>query len=383
MPTTLRVFLLGVAVALACAPDATAAEGDLAVFVGTYTGNGSKGIYRFDFNTDTGKMSEPKLAAETVSPSFLAIDPTGRYLYAVGEVDAFQGKKGGGVVAFAIDGKSGALKALNSRLSGGAGPCHLMVDKTGKNVLVANYGGGSVAVLPIDDDGELAPRTTFIQHTGSSVNKSRQSEPHAHSVNLDPSNRFAIVADLGLDKMMVYAFDAVRTTLTPADPAFAKLTPGSGPRHFAFHPDGLHAYTINELNSTVTAWTFHRGVLTEIESVSSLPDGFKGANYPADIHVHPSGKFVYGSNRGHDSIAAFSVDQKSGKLTPVGHQGKDIKNPRNFTIDPTGKFLLVANQDLDTVVVFRIDQTTGALTETGGTIKVPRPVCLQFWSLQR
>ncbi len=378
MPTIFRTLLLGSALIVSSALDTRAAAGDLTVFVGTYTGSGSKGIYRFEFNTDTGAMTEPKLAAEAVSPSFLAIHPTGRFLYAVGEVDSFQGKKGGGVVAFAIDAKSGALSPLNSQSSGGAGPCHLIVDKTGKNVLVANYGGGSTAVLPIGDDGKLASHSDFVQHTGSSVNKSRQSEPHAHSVNLDPSNKFAIVADLGLDKMLVYAFDPARGAIEPAEPAL--LTPGAGPRHFAFAPDGKHAYTINELNSTVTAWSYDRGALNAIESVSSLPSGFKGSNYPADIHVHPSGKFVYGSNRGHDSIAVFAVDAATGKLTLIQNQNRAIKNPRNFAIDPTGKFLLVANQDADTVVVFKIDPATGTLTATDHSIKVAKPVCLQFWS---
>jgi len=352
------------------------------VFVGTYTGGDSKGIYRFELNTDTGKASAPSLAAEVTSPSFLAIAPSRKFLYAVSEIDAFQGKKTGAVSAFAVDPKTGALTALNAESVGGAGPCHLVVDKAGKNVLVANYGGGSAAVLPIAADGRVKPLSSFAQHKGSSVDKGRQSEPHAHSINLDKANKFAFVADLGLDQVVVYKFDPESGTITPNSPAAAEVAPGSGPRHFAFHPSGSFAYVINELNSTITAFAYdaEKGVLREMQSITTLPSGAKGSNYPAEVVVHPSGRFVYGSNRGHDSIAAFMVDETSGKLTPVGHQGTGVKNPRNFAIDPTGKFLLVANQDLNTVVVFKIDQKTGNLEETGQTVKVGKPVCLRFWA---
>ena len=354
----------------------------VAVFVGTYTGGDSKGIYRFDLDTTTGKASAPVLAAEVSSPSFLAIAPDRRFLYAVSEVDAFQGKKTGGVTAFAIDPKTGALAPLNAESVGGAGPCHLVVDKAGKNVLVANYGGGSVAVLPIANDGKVKPLSSFVQHQGSSVDKGRQGQPHAHSINLDKNNRFAFVADLGLDKILVYKFDPKAGTIAANTPPSAVLAPGSGPRHFAFHPGGKYAYVINELNSTVTVFDYdsEKGILNEIQSLSSLPSNSKGTNYPAEIVVHPSGRFVYGSNRGHDSIAAFKVDAANGKLTPVGHQGTGIKNPRNFAIEPTGKFLLAANQDANTVVVFKINQETGNLDPTGETIKVSKPVCLRFWS---
>jgi 6-phosphogluconolactonase len=358
------------------------AKGGTVVYVGTYTGSGSKGIYRLDLDPATGALSEPRLAAETVSPSFLAIHPTGRFLYAVGEVDVFDGQKGGGVAAFALDPKTGNLTSLNARPSGGAGPCHLVVDRAGKNVLVANYGGGITAVLPVGPDGRLGERSAFVQHRGSSVNLARQKEPHAHSVNLDAANRFAVVADLGLDKMLVYRFDPAAGTITPNDPPSASLAPGAGPRHFAFHPSGKTAYTINELNSTVTAWAYDadKGVLREIQTISSLPAGFTGTNYPADVQVHPSGKFVYGSNRGHDSIVAYTVDPGTGHLTLVGHQGHKIKNPRNFGIDPSGRFMLVASQDANTVQSFRIDQNTGALTPTGSSVTVAKPVCVKFWT---
>jgi len=352
------------------------------VYIGTYTGSGSKGIYRFDLDVETGAVTLPRLAAETTSPSFLAIDPTHRFLYAVGEVEEFQGKKGGGVSAFAVDPKTGDLTPLNAQSSGGAGPCHLVVDKAGKNVLVANYGGGSTAVLPVGADGRLKERSAFVQHEGSSVNPERQKGPHAHSVNLDADNRFAFVADLGLDKILVYRFDPAKGTIVPNDPPAAKVTPGAGPRHFAFHPGGKFAYVINELNSTVIGWSYDpaKGVLTETQTITTLPEGFQGTNYPADVQVHRSGKFLYGSNRGHDSIVAYTIDPSSGKLTYVAHQGQGIKNPRNFGIDPTGRFMLVANQDADTVLVFRIDQETGVLTPTGGSVNISKPVCVKFGS---
>lgn len=350
------------------------------VYVGTYTGADSKGIYVFEFDTTDGVPGEARLAAETVNPSFLAIDPTQRFLYAVSEVDAFQGQKGGAVSAFKIDAKTGQLAPLSTEPTGGSGPCHLVVDAAGKNVLAANYGGGSVAVLPIGADGRLGPRSGFAQHKGSSVNKDRQKEPHAHSVNLDPTNQFAFVADLGLDKVLVYRFEPSGGTITPNTPAAALLPPGAGPRHFTFHPSGKIAYVINELNSTVNAWTYdpERGVLSPLQAISTLPVGFKGANYPADIHAHRSGKFLYGSNRGHDSIVVYRIDPATGKLTYVENQSNSIKNPRNFSIDPTGTFLLVANQDADSIVVFRIDPTTGALKPTGQSVKVPKPVCIKF-----
>lgn len=354
----------------------------LMIYIGTYTGQGtgSKGIYRTTFDTATGALSEPRLAAELTSPSFLAIDPSGKYLFAVNEVEAFEGKKGGAVSSFAIDRATGDLKPLNSASTRGGGPCHIVVDKEGRHALVANYGGGSTAVVAVDAAGSLGDSTAFFQHTGSSVNPARQKEPHAHSINLDAANHFAFVADLGLDQILVYKFDPRTGTLEPNTPPYAKVAPGAGPRHFAFSPDGKNAYAINELNSTVTAFNYDaaKGVLTEIEAVSTLPKGFRGTNYPADIHVHPSGKFVYGSNRGHDSIVAYQRDPATGKLTYVGTQGEAIKNPRNFAIDPSGAFVLVANQDANSIVVFRIDPATGALSPTSKSIKAPRPVCLQF-----
>jgi 6-phosphogluconolactonase len=388
LPSTVRIGSLALLFGLAIARIAPAAPEQksetVTVFVGTYTGgaSGSKGIYRFEFELATGKPGEVTLAAATPSPSFLAIDPSRRFLYAVAEVDSLGGERGGAVAGFAIDPKTSALTPLNTQSSGGAGPCHLVADKAGKNVLVANYGGGSTAVLPIEPDGQLKPRSSFIQHTGSSVNKSRQKEPHAHSVNLDAANRFAFVADLGLDKVLVYKFDPTSGTVAPNDPPSASVAPGAGPRHFAFHPSGRYAYVINELNSTITAFSYDamRGVLSEIQSISTLPEGVKVRNSPADVQVHASGRFLYGSNRGHDSIVACAIDPQTGKLTRVANQADGIKNPRNFAMDPTGTFLLVANQDLDSIVVFKIDMQSGALVPTGQSVKAPKPVCLKFWA---
>jgi 6-phosphogluconolactonase len=352
------------------------------VFVGTYTGGAgnSKGIYRFDFDPATGQLTHRALAAEINNPSFLAIHPNHRFLYAVGELESFEGKKNSGAIsAFAIDPKTGDLKLLNQRPSGGAGPCHLIVDKKGGHVLAANYSGGSVCVIPIDDDGQLGQATAFKQHVGSSVNKQRQEGPHAHSINLDAANRFAVVADLGLDKVMIYKYDAGKGTLTPNDPSATDITPGSGPRHFAFHPDGRHAYVINELTSTVTAMDYdaEHGVLKPIQTISTLPADFRGETTCAEVQVHPSGKFLYGSNRGHDSIAVFRIDSESGRLTAAGHQSQEIKTPRNFGIDPTGSFLIVANQDSNSMVVFRINGETGELTPGGTKVEVPMPVCVK------
>ncbi|GAC1469549.1 MAG: lactonase family protein [Isosphaeraceae bacterium] len=357
------------------------ATGKIAAYVGTYTGEGSKGIYRFELDRSTGKPNTARLVAELSSPSFLAIDPRHRFLYAVNEVDAYKGQPGGAVSAFAVDARTGDLTFLNTQSTGGSGPCHLVVDRTGKNVLVANYGGGSVAVLPIQPDGHLKPRSSFVQHQGSSVDPARQQEPHAHSVNLDSSGRFAFVADLGLDKVLIYRFDPRQGKIAPNDPPAADLPPGSGPRHFAFHPGGRFAYAINELNSTVTGWSYdpELGKLSEPRSVSTLPAaGFQGENYPAEVQVHPSGKFLYGSNRGHHSIVVYSIDQETGQLTYVENESQGIKTPRGFAIDPSGAFLLVANQDSDTIVIFRIDPSTGKLTPTGHSVKVARPVCVKF-----
>jgi 6-phosphogluconolactonase len=369
------------------APRTPAASGEeskgdkMWLFVGTYTEGRSKGIYRFDLDAATGKLSDGVLAVETVNPSFLAIHPNQQLVYAVNEISNFAGAKNAGAVsAFALDPRSGDLTLLNAQSTEGAGPCHLVVDKQGKNVLAANYGGGSVCVLPIEANGALAKASAFIQHHGTSANPQRQEAPHAHSVNLDAANRFAFVADLGLDKVFIYRFDGAQGTLTPNDPSGAAVEPGSGPRHFAFHPSDRYAYVINELKSTVTAFAYDadKGSLKTLQTTTTIPAEFAGKSWTAEVQVHPSGRFLYGSNRGHNSIAIFNIEEASGKLTFVGWQGHHIKTPRNFVLDPEGKFLFVANQDGDSIVVFAIDAKTGKLTPTGAEVEVSKPVCLRM-----
>jgi len=374
--------LAALAVCLAVCTLAGCAERTMRVYLGTYTRTGSKGIYVCELNLTTGALTEPRLAAATDNPTFLAIHPSGRFLYAAGGAMRIDSKPTGLVTAFAMDKTTGKLTQLNRQSSGGRGPCHVVVDATGRCALAANYSSGSVASLPIGPDGKLRPAASVIQHKGSSVNKRRQTRPHAHSINLDSANRFAVAADLGTDKVFVYQFDPARGTLKPHAPPAVKLAPGAGPRHFAFHPNGKFAYVINELDSTVTAFAFDakKGTLAKLHTVSTLPPDFKGSNSTAEVQVHPSGKFLYGSNRGHDSLAIFAIDAKSGKLTPVGHQPTGGKTPRNFGIDPTGRYILAANQNSNNVVVFRVDQTTGKLKPTGASITVSVPVCVKFHS---
>jgi 6-phosphogluconolactonase len=355
---------------------------DLLVYFGTYTGAKSKGIYVSRLDATSGALSPAELAGETPSPSFLAIHPTSDFLYAVNEIGDYEGKKSGSVSAFRIDRATGKLTALNRQPSVGGGPAHISLDGKGQYALVANYGGGSIAALPIGSDGLLKPASAFVQHTGSGKNPERQKEPHAHSIDLDGSNRFAYVADLGIDKVMIYRFDAAKGTLTANDPPSAAVDPGSGPRHVALHPQGRYAYVINEITCTVTAFSRdpQTGSLTPIQTVSTLPAGQAViAGYStAEITVHPSGKFLYGSNRGHDTIVVFAIDQKTGQLTLVEHQPTQGSTPRNFGIDPSGTYLLAANQRSDSVVVFRINAETGRLTPTGTKIDVGAPVCVKF-----
>lgn len=360
--------------------DATAGKdgGQYLVYVGTYTGKGSKGIYAFPFDAKTGKAGEPRLMAETESPSFVAISPNRKFLYAANEISNYEGKSAGSITAYAI-GPHGELTLLNRETSGGSGPCFVTVDRTGKTVLVANYGGGSIETLPIGPDGRLGAPASFIQHHGSSVDKQRQEGPHAHSINVSPDDRYAFAADLGLDKIFIYRLDSKTSKLMPNVPAFGQVAPGSGPRHFAFHPDGRHAFVINEMASTLTAFDYNpkTGALKEIETVSTIPNPVPG-NSTAEVAVHPSGKWVYGSNRGHNSIAIFSFDAGTGRLKPVGHQPTGGRTPRNFALDPSGHFLLAANQDSGSITVFRVDSSNGHLTPTGQSIAVSMPVCVRF-----
>lgn len=359
------------------------APAEMLVYIGTYTNNEkSKGIYVSRLDLATGRLSDPQLAVETTSPSFLAVHPDGRHLYAANEVSSFEGQQTGAVSAFAIDRTSGMLTALNQRSSGGAGPAHLIVDRTGRVVLVANYGGGSAAALPLEADGRLKPPATVVRYTGSSVNPKRQTKPYAHSINVDPKNQFAYVADLGTDKIHVHRLDPAAGTLANASPASVSVAPGSGPRHFAFHPARPYAYVINEMLLTVTAFSHDAasGALAEVQTLTTLPPGVEPQSgfSTAEVQVHPSGRFLYGSNRGHDSLTVFAIDEATGRLTFVQNEPTQGSFPRGFGIDPTGQFLLAGNQRSDTVVVFRIDTATGRLTPTGQTLSVGAPVCVKF-----
>jgi 6-phosphogluconolactonase len=350
------------------------------VYFGTYTGAKSKGIYRSRFDPLRGQLTSPELAAETRNPTFLALHPNGRFLYAVNEVGDFGGKAQGSVTAFGVNPQTGQLWLLNQEPSGGSGPCHIRVDKTGKWVLVANYGSGSIAVLSLQADGKLGQATATVQHQGSSVNPQRQEGPHAHSVDMDANNRFLVACDLGLDKVLVYRLDTRLGSLSPHEPAFVRLSPGSGPRHLAFGAQARHAYVLNELSSTLAVFNFdsRKGTFTEVQTLSTLPEDFKGQNTTAEVQLHPSGKFVYASNRGHDSVAVFAVDRKTGKLSMVERTPTGGKTPRHFTLDPSGQWLLAENQGSDTVVVFRVDSKTGRLTPHGQTVQVGSPVCAVF-----
>ncbi|MCU1240727.1 MAG: hypothetical protein JWO71_1453 [Candidatus Acidoferrum typicum] len=355
------------------------------VYVGTYTSKSvSKGIYVYSFDPGTGKLTSLGAAAESEDPSFLALHPSGKYLYAVNEIDHFGAQKSGAASAFSIDHKTGKLTLLNQAATRGASPCHISLDKSGKFALVANYDGGSVTSFPVHDDGTLGEAAAFVQHHGSSVNKERQEGPHAHWIGTSPDNRFALAADLGLDEVLIYRLNSAKGTLTLNDPPYAKLNPGSGPRHVAFHPNGKFAYVLTELEDNVTAFAYKatNGSLSPLQTVSTLSTlrkDYKGPKEAAEIAVHPNGKFLYASNRaGIDTISAFSINPAKGTLSLRDEYPTMGKTPRNFAIDPTGKFLLAANQESSNIVVFRIDSTTGALAPTGEIVEAPAPVCITF-----
>lgn len=351
-----------------------AGSGKQLVFVGTYTGGESKGIYSFRFDPKTGETSDLKLAAEIKNPSFLAIHPDGRHLYSVSEVDGE-----GGISAFEINVAEGTLKHLNATSTQGGSPCHLVVDKTGKFVLAANYGGGSVCVVPIREDFTVGPTVSFIQHEGKSITPERQAGPHAHSVNLDAANKHAFVADLGLDKVLIYKFDEKTGALTPGEQAAIDIAPGSGPRHFAFHPSGKYAYVINEILMTVTAMKYDaaHGTLKEIETVPTISEAVRPEFSTAEVVAHPSGKFLYGSNRVHDTIAVFTIDEATGKLKRIANEPTRGKTPRNFALDLTGSYLFAENQASNTVVVFKINPDDGTLHATGDVLEVGSPCCIR------
>jgi 6-phosphogluconolactonase len=351
------------------------------VYIGTYTEHGSQGIYVCDFDPASGHLSSPRLAAEISQPSFLAAATSQKFLYAVNELDQFNGQPTGAVSAFSIDSATGKLALLNQVSSRDSGPAFIALDRSGHYVLVANYTLGSVAVFPLLPNGSIGESTAFVRHQGSSVNYDRQAGPHAHAILMSPDNRFAIVADLGLDKLLVYPFDASRGTL--GKPHSVMTDPGSGPRHLTFSASGKIVYVINEMGSTVVAYSYHPsdGAMAPTQKVSLLPGQFPGESTAAEVVLHPSGKFLYGSNRGDDSIAVFGVDPKTGTLTSIERVPTGGKTPRSFAIDPSGEWLVAANQDSNSVVVFRVNKESGRLTATGQSIEVNSPAMVDFVAL--
>ncbi len=373
--------LFGLVSSTSCAPSPKRMD----VYIGTYTGGESKGIYLLDLDLVSGEISDRGLVAEVASPSFLAIHPSKDLLYAVGELGEYDGEKNNGAIhAYRIDPESGKLTLINSKSSRGAHPCHIVVDPSGKTVLVANYSGGNVSSVRLNEDGSLREKVSVYQHEGSSVNPGRQKAPHAHSINVDPSKQYAMAADLGADKIFVYKLDAEKGELTPHDPPSVSTPPGGGPRHFAFHPSGRFAFTNNEMQMSITSFKYDasRGVLEILETVPTLPEeeghGKVSGNSTAEIQVHPNGQFLYCSNRGHHSIVVYAINQETGKLTYIETESTQGKTPRNFGIDPTGTYLLAANQGSSDVVVFRINPQSGELDATGHKFSVPTPVCVKF-----
>lgn len=353
------------------------------VYIGTYTKTSSEGIYVGRFDTETGRLGELTLAAETSNPSFLALSPDRHHLYAVSEGAGatYNGKPTGTVNAYSINPVEGSLSLINTTVSAGRSPCHVSVTPNGKNVLVANYSSGTVTLLPVRVDGGVDGPAAVEQHEGKSIHPSRQKGPYAHSINPSADGRFAFAADLGTDKVYTYAIDSTTHTLTLADPTSVSLEPGSGPRHLAQSADGRFAYVINELANTLTTFSVdaRTGELKTLQTVPTLPADFTGSSTTAEVAVHPNGRFVYGSNRGHDSIAVFQVDPAKGTLTAVEHVSTQGRNPRNFALCPSGRWLIAANQDGDSLVVFAVDAESGRLTPTGQTVAVGLPVCVRFY----
>ena len=349
---------------------------ELTIFIGTQNGGGlkSEGIYKSSIDLATGKLAKPKLVASAKSPSFLEISPDGKHLYAVS-----RGKDGGEVISFDVEGESGGL-TRTAVLPGGKGPCHITVSPDGKSVLAADYSGGAALSYHVDEKGVLADEASDVKFTGSGPNPKRQKAPYCHSATVSPDGRFAYFADLGTDRVMTFSLAADTAVLTPAEPPFAKLKPGAGPRHMTFSPDGKSAYVINELDSTMAVFTQdpETGALKEVQTITTLPADFDGTSKCAEVRVHPSGNFVYGSNRGFDSIVVYKVGAEDGKLTFVEHETEDIKWPRNFNLTPDGKWCLIANAKGDNIRVFAVDSETGELSATPHQIAVGKPMCIRF-----
>jgi 6-phosphogluconolactonase len=360
----------------------TPADYDQYLLIGAYTKKQSEGIYVYSFNSQTGAVKPVSIATGVDNPSYLAIAPDKKHVYSVNEVGV---ERTGSVSAFAFDNATGQLQFLNKQPSGGEGPCYINTDSAGTHVLVGNYAGGSLSVLPVQADGKVGAPLQTVQHTGSSVNKSRQEKPHVHCVEFSKDNQYLYVPDLGIDKVGIYKYDPNSPLLLQeGNPSYVPLPPGSGPRHITFHPNGKWAYLIHELDGKVTVFKYDAGKLTPIQTISTLPATFKGNISGADIHISPDGKFLYASNRSDmNNIVYYSIDQRSGRLVWKGQQSAGGKTPRNFMIDPSGNFLLVANQDSDNIVLFKRNPTTGAIKPTGEQIKVSMPVCLKMIAVEK
>lgn len=354
----------------------------LLVYVGTYTGGESEGIYSCQLDLRTGELKQIGVTRHIENPAYLTLDAKRHRLYAVSEVSDFGGRSGGGVSSFAILG-TGELSLINQQFSHGGAPCYITLDRTGRYLFVANYLGGNVVVLPIDEDGALREPSDIVGHSGSGLNPSRQEGPHPHSIILDHAGNYAFVPDLGLDKVMQYRFDRNRGRLSASRQPWIEAEPGAGPRHMVFHPNGVNAYVINELSATISAHSYDpiSGTLERLQTISTIPASYSGVNTAADLHLSPDGKFLYGSNRGHDSITRYSVDQATGRLTHLDWTPTEGKTPRGFAVDSTGTYLLVANQDSHSVVTFRINKGEGTIFSTGHKVQIPNPVCLKLTSL--
>ena len=344
-------------------------------YIGTYTNTGrSKGIYRSTLDTDAGSLSTPELVYKISKPSFLAIHPNGKFIYSITEGDP------GIITALKIDLISKTLSFINHSFSGGLGPCHLTVSDNGRVLFVANYVSGSVASLPISEDGSLGEAVSIIQHSGRGPKVGRQEGPHVHSVNLSPDNRFAYVADLGIDCVMIYRVNSSSGEMEQDEAGCFKGRPGSGPRHLTFHMNGRFVYLINELDNTVTVLlqNSESGGLVEVQTVSTLPEGCNVESKAAEIKVHPNGRFLYGSNRGYDSLVIYKINQDTGCLKLIGFQNANIDEPRHFNLDPTGHWCIVGNQDRNAIMLFEVDSASGLLTPAGSEKSVGQPICIKF-----